>query len=54
MTGRAMLLPNDVMVSLERHARRGVTANNLARTILERVIDDKLVDAVLDDGEEIA
>ena len=32
-------------------ARRGVSVNALARRIVETVVDEKMVDAVLDDGE---
>lgn len=52
--GRAVVFPVDVLSSLRRPALlRGVTPNELARRIVEAVVDDGLIDAVLDDREEI-
>jgi hypothetical protein len=46
-------LPRDIAAQLGRAAaRRGVTAERLARDILEAVIADDLIDAVLDDGAD--
>lgn len=43
-------IPNGVRFRLSLAAEnRGVTLNQLVRCILERVVDDKLIDAVLDD-----
>jgi transcriptional regulator len=49
--GRTVLFPADILDALGPFAaRRGVHPNNLARKIVETVIDEGLVDAVLDDG----
>lgn len=53
-TGRLVLVPVDVLNSMRRAAyRRGLTPNQLARRIVESVVDSGLIDAVLDDAEEI-
>lgn len=53
--GRTVLFPADVLEALRPHAeRRGVHPNALARRIVECVVDDDLVDAVLDDREDTA
>ena len=42
----------DALAVLASHAaKRGLTADRLARLILQAVVEGKLVDAVLDDGE---
>ncbi|MGV3651048.1 MAG: hypothetical protein ACO1OK_06450, partial [Devosia sp.] len=52
--GRMVLLPQDLIAALRRPAaKRGVSANQLARMIVEAVSDGKLIDAVLDDAEEV-
>jgi transcriptional regulator len=49
---RTVLFPIDVIDALGPHAaRRGVHPNALARRIVEQVVDDGIVDAVLDDEE---
>lgn len=51
---RTVLFPLDVLDQLGPHAaRRGTTANELARRIVETVLDDKMVDAVLDDAADV-
>lgn len=50
---RTVLFPIDVLESLRPLAeQRGISANELARRIVEAVVDDNLVKAVLDDGED--
>lgn len=50
--GRTVLFPIDVLDALSPHAaRRGMHVNQLARRIVEQVIDDDIVDAVMDDDE---
>jgi len=50
--GRTVLFPVHVLNSLRRPAeKRGLHANQLARLIVEAVVDGHLVDAVLDDAE---
>jgi hypothetical protein len=47
---RTVLFPVEVLDALGPHAaRRGLHPNHLARLIVETVLDDGLVDAVLDD-----
>lgn len=47
---RTVLFSIDLLDRLSPHAaRRGVSANTLARQIVETVLDDGIVDAVLDD-----
>jgi len=51
--GRAILIPQDVLSSMRRAAfKRGMSPNELARIIVETVVDDGLIDAVLDDAED--
>lgn len=51
-TGRLVLVPVDILNSMRRAAsRRGLTPNQLARRIVEAVVDEGLIDAVLDDAE---
>ncbi|WP_375263230.1 hypothetical protein [Palleronia sp.] len=48
--GKTVLFPNDILDRLRPHAeRRGTTQNELARRIVETVIDENMVNAVLDD-----
>lgn len=50
--GRTVLFPVDVLNALRRPAeKRGLHANQLARMIVQAVVDGLLVDAVLDDAE---
>jgi hypothetical protein len=49
---RTVLFPVEILAALGPHAaRRGMHPNQLARLIVEQVVDDRLVDAVLDDAE---
>jgi hypothetical protein len=48
--GRTVLFPIDVLDALAPYAaRRGMHVNQLARRIVEQVVDDGIVDAVMDD-----
>lgn len=52
-SGRTVVFPIDVLDGLKPHAeRRGIHVNRLARLIVEHVVDDGIVDAVLDDGSD--
>jgi hypothetical protein len=52
-TDRALLLPPWLLQALTPHAnRRGTTSTMLAFAIIETVIADDMVDAVLDDQDE--
>lgn len=54
-TGRAVTVPIDVLDALGPHAaRRCISVNHLARLILCAVVDDKMIDAVLDDADHLA
>jgi hypothetical protein len=47
---RTILFPPDILRRLEPHAaQRQVSVNELARSIVETVVDEGLIDAVLDD-----
>jgi hypothetical protein len=49
--GRTVLFPVDVLAALGPHAaRRNIHPNCLARLIVETVVDEGMIDAVLDDG----
>ena len=49
--GRMILLADDIVKAMHSHAaRRGMQVAELARCIIEQVVDDNLFDAVLDDG----
>ena len=51
--GRTVVFPVDVLDALALHAaKRGMHANRLACLIVATVVDDGMVDAVLDDGED--
>lgn len=51
---RTVLFAVELLDQCRPHAaRRGITANELARRIVEAAIEDKMVDAVLDDAELI-
>lgn len=51
---RTVLVPVDVLALLSPHAaRRGINANQLIRRLIEAIIDDDMVDAVLDDADEV-
>jgi hypothetical protein len=47
---RTILFPPELIEALMPHAaRRGISANALARRLIETVVESELVDAVLDD-----
>jgi hypothetical protein len=51
---RTVVFPIDLLNACTPHAaRRGITANELARRIVEAAIDGKIVDAVLDDAADV-
>lgn len=53
--GRTVVFPVDILTALAPHAvARGISVNELARRVVEAVVDDNLVTAVLDDMPEIA
>lgn len=48
--GRTIVLPVDVLEELQPHAlRRNLTVDALAQLIIETIVDDAMVDAILDD-----
>jgi hypothetical protein len=50
---RTVLFPVDILDRLARHAAaRNMHPNRLARLIVETVVDDDMVDAVLDDAAD--
>ena len=50
--GRTVLFPVEILDRLRPHAdRRGISANELARRIVDAVAEDNLIDAVLEDGD---
>lgn len=52
-TDAPILVPKPLVASMRSHAeKRGIHVNELARRLLENIVDDKLVDAVLDDLEK--
>lgn len=52
--GRAVLFPVDVLAALGPHAaRRGIHPNSLARLIVETAVDENMIDAILDDADEL-
>ncbi len=51
---RTVLFPLDVLDALGPHAaRRNMHPNRLARLIVEIVVDEKMIDAVLDDADDL-
>ena len=51
--GRTIVFPNDILEALHPYAgQRGKTVNAIAREIVDTVVQEGLVDAVLDDGDE--
>ena len=49
--GRTVLFPAEVLNELKPHAaRRGITANELARRIVEIAAEENMIDGILDDG----
>jgi hypothetical protein len=52
--GRTVLFPIDVLDALGPHAAaRGMHPNSLARLIVTTVVDENMVDAVLDDADDL-
>lgn len=52
---RTVLFPVDVLSALgPAAARRGMHPNHLGRLIVETVVDEDMIDAVLDDGQDVA
>lgn len=52
--GRTVVFPTDVLDALGPHAaRRRCSVNHLARLIVSTVVDENMIDAVLDDAEEL-
>jgi hypothetical protein len=52
--GRIVLFLAEVLDELKPHAaRRGITANELARRIVEIAAGENMIDAILDDGHEV-
>lgn len=52
--GRTVVIPVDVLDTLSPHAaRRNVSVNHLVRLIVSNVVDEGLVDAVMDDSDEL-
>jgi len=52
--GRTILFQVDVLDRLRPHAaKRGIHPNKLARLIVETVVDEGMIDAVLDDLEAL-
>lgn len=51
---RTVLFPVDVLDALGPHAaRRGIHPNRLARLIVETVVDENMIDAVMDDADDL-
>lgn len=52
--GRTVILPVDVLNQLgPQAARRGISVNHLARLIVSTVVDEAMIDAVLDDADQL-
>lgn len=51
---RTVLFPVDVLDQLGPHAaKRGIHPNHLARLIVSTVVDESMIDAVLDDADDL-
>ncbi|MDX3971129.1 MAG: hypothetical protein QHD01_31675 [Bradyrhizobium sp.] len=51
---RTVLVPVDILAALGPHAaKRGIAVNELIRRLIDACVDDKIVDAVLDDADEV-
>lgn len=49
---RTVVFPLETLDRLRPHAtRRGISANELARRIVETAADEQMINAILDDGE---
>lgn len=52
--GRTVIFPVDVLDALGPHAaRRNMHPNNLARLIVSTAVDEKMIDAILDDADDL-
>lgn len=52
--GRTVVIPVDVLDALGPHAaRRNISINHLVRLLVSTVVDEKMIDAVLDDADEL-
>lgn len=52
--GRTVVIPTDVLDALGPHAaKRSISVNYLVRLIVSTVVDEGMIDAVLDDAEEL-
>lgn len=52
--GRGVTIPVDVLNALAPHAaRRGCHPNTLCRAIISIIVDENMVDAILDDAEDL-
>lgn len=52
--GRTVVIPVDVLDALGPHAAiRCISTNHLARLIISTVVDEKMIDAVLDDVDDL-
>ena len=53
--GRTVVIPVDVLDALGPHAaKRCISVNQLAREIIATVVDEGMIDAVMDDADDIA
>ena len=51
--GRAVLLPVETIDKLSPHAaKRGRSVSHLVRALIQTVVEENMIDAVLDDGAE--
>lgn len=51
--GRAVLLPVETFDKLSPHAaKRGRSVSHLVRALIQTVVEENMIDAVLDDGAE--
>jgi Helix-turn-helix. len=52
--GRTVVVPIDVLDQLGPHAaRRNISVNHLARLLISTIVDEGMIDAVLDDGDDV-
>lgn len=53
VNGRTVVFPIDILEALRPHAeKRNTTPNALARMIVDTVVDEGIIDAVLDDEDQ--
>ena len=54
VAGRGVTVPIDILNALAPHAaKRGCHTHTLARAILAIVVDDDMVDAIMDDADDL-